>query len=434
MKTILGTGIDIRGGKQQELYMNDADRSGHFWCFGTTRVGKTRLLENMLEQDIRKGNSVVVIDPKGDIPLFSKIYQAAKEAGREDDLMLITPIFPQYSIKLNPLEYYYMPEELVGHLISGIEVGSEPFFYNVAYETSLMIVQAFMLLTEKAYGKRFNFNDVKDVVSHTDLTTLQRNVASLSSDSHHVIQLANDLQKIVDSGQDYYNKVSSSLRVALMELTSGNIGEILGKARGNPVIEKLENGKSVILVAQVGSLMTRKAAFTVGKVLLSMFQSYVGRIFSSGQRVDPPLEIFMDEAQNVLYYGIDDFFAKAGGANVHLHGLSQSVNQIYAMIGRDYGNSTLDNINNKLFMKVPDEETASYVCRHFGTHKQMLSMMSSAGIINVRENEEDILKPEDVLGLQKREFFMMNYDGAFFGKTMDTSDAYINIEYPRATV
>jgi DNA helicase HerA-like ATPase len=101
MKTILGTGIDIRGGKQQELYMNDADRSGHFWCFGTTRVGKTRLLENMLEQDIRKGNSVVVIDPKGDIPLFSKIYQAAKEAGREDDLMLITPIFPQYSIKLN---------------------------------------------------------------------------------------------------------------------------------------------------------------------------------------------------------------------------------------------------------------------------------------------------------------------------------------------
>lgn len=164
--------------------MNDADRSGHFWCFGTTRFGKTRLFENMLEQDIRKGNSVVVIDPKGDIPLFSKIYQVAKEAGRDDDLMLISPIFPQYSIKLNPLEYYYMPEELVGHLISGIEVGSEPFFYNVAYETSLMIVQAFMLLTEKAYGKRFNFNDVKDVVSHTDLTTLQRNVASLSSDSH----------------------------------------------------------------------------------------------------------------------------------------------------------------------------------------------------------------------------------------------------------
>jgi hypothetical protein len=66
MKTILGTGINIRGGKQQEIYMNDADRSGHFWCFGTTRVGKTRLLENMLEQDIQKGNSVVVIDPKGD--------------------------------------------------------------------------------------------------------------------------------------------------------------------------------------------------------------------------------------------------------------------------------------------------------------------------------------------------------------------------------
>jgi len=289
-----------------------------------------------------------------------------------------------------------------------------------------------MLLTEKAYGKRFNFNEVKDVVSFTDLETLQKQVESLGSEPH-IIQIAKDLQKIVKSGPDYYNKVSSSLRVALMELTSGNIGEIIGKARGNPVIERLENGKRIILVAQVGSLLTNKAAFTVGKVLLSMFQSFVGRTFASGGKCSPPLEIMMDEAQNILYYGIEDFFAKAGGANVHLHGFSQSVNQIFARIGKEFGNSVLDNTNNKLFMRVPDVETAEYAAKHFGTVRQMTSMMSTSGILNVREVEDDRVKPEDLLNLRPREFFMMNYEGIYYGETQTTSNRYIDIKYPKAS-
>jgi type IV secretory pathway TraG/TraD family ATPase VirD4 len=434
MKTYIGRGHRlVQRDKEIDIAINDADLSGHFWCFGTTRVGKTRMIENIVEQSINKGYSVVIIDPKGDVELFSKITQVALEAKREDDLMLLSPIFPQYSIQLNPLEHYYMIEELVGHLIAGIEVGKEPFFFNVAYETSLMIVQAFMVLTKKEYGERFNFNDVKDVVSHHDLETLQKKVETIAVDDS-TRQLATDLKKIVDSGQDYYNKVSSSLRVALMELTSGNIGQVIGHARGNPVIDRLESGKGVILVAQVGSLITRKAAFTVGKVLISMLQAYTGRIFSSGRKVQPTLQIIMDEAQNVLYKGIDDFFAKAGGANVQLFGFCQSVNQIYAMLDRSFGNSILDNTNNKGFMRVPDSETAEYVCRHFGVEKQMTSMMSTSGVLNIRETEADVLKVEDVLNLGRREFFMLNYDGAYFGKTNAVSDLYIDVIYPRAEV
>ena len=119
MQTVVGTGHRIKDrSKKAALSINDADLSGHSWVFGTTRVGKTRLIENILEQSINKGYSTVIIDPKGDVELFSKITQVALEAGRKDDLMLISPIFPQYSIKINPLEYYYMPEELVGHLVS----------------------------------------------------------------------------------------------------------------------------------------------------------------------------------------------------------------------------------------------------------------------------------------------------------------------------
>ena len=56
-----------------------------------------------MEQDIKKGQSVVIIDPKGDIGLFSKMVEMAKKCQREQDLLFISTIFPKYSLKINPL-------------------------------------------------------------------------------------------------------------------------------------------------------------------------------------------------------------------------------------------------------------------------------------------------------------------------------------------
>ena len=338
-RTILGVGHGMSDpDMSMHIAVSDSSRKGHFWCFGTTRVGKTRIMENMVEQDIRKGYSVVVIDPKGDIDLFSKIVQVAFEEGRDRELILVTPIYPHLSAVIDPLAYYYMPEELVGHIVSGVEVGKERFFFNVAYEISLVIVQALIMLAAwEGKAKSFNLNDVKNKMSREELEKLKGQIDCV--DTEEAKQLSSDIQKILNSPQDYYGKVSSSLRVALMELTSGNIGKVVGKADENRFIDRLEKGKPVIMVVHLGSLITRKAAFTLGKVVISMVQSFVGRVFSSGRRVTPPLCLYIDECQNVLYYGIEDLFAKAGGADVWVHGFAQSVSQLYAMIGKDYGNA-----------------------------------------------------------------------------------------------
>jgi len=431
-ETTLGKGFDLSTlGESKPVFIPDDDRKGHLWCFGTTRVGKTKIMENLVEQDIRKGYSVVVIDPKGDIELFSKIVQTAFEEGRHEELILVTPIFPQVSAILDPLSHYYMPEELVGHIVSGVEVGKERFFYNVAYEISLVIVQALIMLAELA-GRRptFNLNDVKNLMSKASLEKLMTEIEAI--DTPDARQLAQDMRKIVESPQDYYGKVSSSLRVALMELTSGNIGKIIGKADENRFIKRLQRGERVIMVAQLGSLLTRKAAFTVGKVVVSMIQSFVGRIFSSGGKVNPPLCLHMDEAQNLLYFGIDDLFAKAGGAGVWLHGLCQSVSQLYAALGKDYGNVILDNTNTKIFMRVPDSATAAYAASHFGEIKTFSPILNVGGGISMREIEEETLKPSDLLNLKAREFYMMTYSGVYKGRTKDVSELYLDIRFPEA--
>ena len=227
--------------------------------------------------------------------------------------MLITPIFPEYSAILDPLSSYYMPEELVAHITAWVAVGREPYFFGVAYEVSLIVVQALILLAESnGRNPSFNLNNIKDHISHQDLERLKDRLEYINQPEAE--QLVLDMKKILATPPDYYSKVASSLRVALTELTSGNVGQIIGTADENRFIKRLELGKGIIMVVQLGSLLTKRAAYTAGKVIISMIQAFVGRVYSSGKNVTPSLVMHIDEAQSVLYHGIEDLFAKAGGA------------------------------------------------------------------------------------------------------------------------
>ncbi|RML47172.1 Conjugative coupling factor TraD, SXT/TOL family, partial [Pseudomonas savastanoi pv. glycinea] len=64
-----------------------SERVGHSIVLGTTRVGKTRLAELFITQDIRRKKHgqhevVIVFDPKGDADLLKRMYLEAKRAGR----------------------------------------------------------------------------------------------------------------------------------------------------------------------------------------------------------------------------------------------------------------------------------------------------------------------------------------------------------------
>lgn len=430
----LGTGINLdTPATILPIRYPDSYRKGHFWCFGTTRVGKTRCMENIIEQDIKKGYSVVVIDPKGDADLFSKIVQVAFETGRHDDLMLINPIFPEYSATLDPLSSYYMIEELVAHITAGVAVGREPYYYSVAYEVSLLVVQSLIMLA-RATGQEpsFNLSDIKNNIGHEDLAALKEKLDYIEDPEAE--QLSRDLAKILITPAEFNSKVGSSLRVALTELTSGNIGKIIGNAEEDRFIERLEAEKGVILVVQLGSLLTKRAAYSAGKVLISMIQAFVGRRYSSDKRVTPPLALHIDEAQSVLYHGIEDLFAKAGGAGIYIHGYCQSISQLYAEIGQDRGNTILDNCNTKLFMRVPDTKTAKYVSTHLGEKRTYSPIISLGGGLSIRETEETRIKHTEVLNLGPRQFFLTTYSGVYRGVTRDVSDASIKVIFPDVRV
>ena len=60
--TVLGKGVNLADRSRDLLItIPDGERSGHLGCFGTTRIGKTRLMESVIEQDIHKGYNLAWI-------------------------------------------------------------------------------------------------------------------------------------------------------------------------------------------------------------------------------------------------------------------------------------------------------------------------------------------------------------------------------------
>ena len=67
---------------ERDQYQDLSERVGHTLVLGTTRVGKTRLAEILITQDIHRGDVVIVFDPKGDAELMTRTFVEARKAGR----------------------------------------------------------------------------------------------------------------------------------------------------------------------------------------------------------------------------------------------------------------------------------------------------------------------------------------------------------------
>jgi len=476
--TPIGTGRSLdqdKGMVTYDIRIPFANRPAHVVIFGASGSGKTRLSENIMEHDIRSGCNLVYMDPKIDQDAAAKIVQTAIACGRKDDLMFINTVFPEYSAVINPCAHYFVHEELVEHCVAGIKESKDPFFRDAGKEIVSSIVTGLKILAEagvditllkpqkgakpkakekpkqdvdqQASGeplqeeptkRRFETNlmQIKEFTSREDLSRLAEILKGVTT--REAEDCYNDIQRILQTGEEFYAKVATSLRVALGELTSGNIGKLIGRADENRFIKKLEEGRSVILVCQLGEPIVHDAAFTLGKVIVSMIQSCVGRIISSSrEKLSPPLMIHIDEAPQVIWAGIESFLAQVRSAECCVTMYAQNVNQFYDKLGEPCAKACLGNLNTKIFMRTPDADTAEYVARHFGTVKKLSPVIGAGGQITGREVDEDVVLPFHVISLQPREFFMLSYQdrgtkGRWKGRTSDTTKARVKIRYPDA--
>jgi len=153
----IGAGTDLVPRINEEnpvvpLYIEWGDLAGHLAVYGTTRVGKTRLMVSLIRQCILKGHDIMVVEPKGSKgqETIAWIVQFAEEAGRLRDIKYISPMFKNLSISFNPL--YGLSNEEIASLVSTLIPAKDDFYITMGYTITFAILIGLEFI-EKAEGK-----------------------------------------------------------------------------------------------------------------------------------------------------------------------------------------------------------------------------------------------------------------------------------------
>ncbi|MCL1961735.1 MAG: conjugative transfer system coupling protein TraD [Desulfovibrionaceae bacterium] len=123
--------------------LRQAARTGHMIVMGTTRVGKTRLLELLATQDIHAGKVVIVIDPKGDADLMLRMYAEARRAGRQDRFYLFHLGYPDISARYNGIGNFARITEVATRATNALPAsGDSAAFKEFSWRFSNIVAQA----------------------------------------------------------------------------------------------------------------------------------------------------------------------------------------------------------------------------------------------------------------------------------------------------
>ncbi|HLT04364.1 MAG TPA: type IV conjugative transfer system coupling protein TraD, partial [Pseudomonas sp.] len=140
------------------------ERVGHTLVLGTTRVGKTRLAELYITQDIHRGEVCIVFDPKGDADLLKRMYVEACRAGREREFYVFHLGWPDISCRYNAIGRFSRVTEVASRIAGQLSAeGNSAAFREFAWRFVNIIARALVEL-----GRRPDYLQIQRHVINID--------------------------------------------------------------------------------------------------------------------------------------------------------------------------------------------------------------------------------------------------------------------------
>ena len=368
--------------QEKPLVLAWSDLTGHALFGGTTRSGKTRLLEVVLAEAIRGPGTVVAIDPKGDTELFIRAAYQARLMKRP--FAFFSPAFAEESASFNPLGACDTPSEVATRVQSlmpgGGSMGKDPFFT----EYPLAIVER-LAEAQKAVGERWTIEGLHAVTTLAE--PLKRLVArylqevvfeddgsprdldSLLEDyrgQNLSDRLADELLDDVEKSREYFQKVTANLTPAFRGVTGYGMDKLLSSLEPELTWDGIVRDRTVVYFS-MNSLMFGEVANRIGRVILQDLIGFLGRRYAYD---DPatmsPITILVDEFSNIAYPGFVDALNKGGGARAQFMLAMQSLADPEATMQRDGTQRVLDNLGTRVWFRLADDATAKLATESLG--------------------------------------------------------------------
>ncbi|MBZ1349005.1 MAG: type IV secretion system DNA-binding domain-containing protein [Candidatus Liptonbacteria bacterium] len=237
-----------------------SDRRQHMYLIGRTGVGKTKMMENMIINDIRNGEGIGLIDPHGE---FAETILNFIPPERIDDVIYFNPSDVNYPVGFNPLEgvsgeYRHLIAAGVMSVFKKIwpDVWSARMEY-ILNNTLLALLEfpgstilgIMRMLTEKEYRKKVTEN-LKDPVvksfweNEFNRYTDRYAIEAVAAVQNKIGQLVSNslIRNIIGQSKSTIDirKIMDERKILIANLSHGRIGESNSALLGALFITKLQ--------------------------------------------------------------------------------------------------------------------------------------------------------------------------------------------------
>src|SRR5579884_3114163 len=332
---------------EEPVFVPLSDLEGHMLVSGATRTGKTHYLQLDLVQAIERGREAVIfIDPKGDLNVLHRAFDAAVRAGRAKDFKFFSLAFPRISCTYNPLSNYMLgmeiPDRLAGLLPGGGQ--SEPF-KAFAWEVINVIAQAMLLAGEQPL--------ISKIARYAKVNSTLEELLPRVPDNTPEFQY---LQGLIKHPPDHYDKMVSSLKPMLSKLDGPDFRNLMSVKDPDLDWDTAIRNKQIVYMF-MGSMIVKETAYAIGMLALQDLLNFIGRAYAYDRR-KTPVRLIVDEVGRLVFPGFIDLLSQAGGQGLMAVLAFQSVADLVSVLGPAGAQQILDNTNTKLWFRATDHATA----------------------------------------------------------------------------
>lgn len=396
------------------------ERVGHMLVMGTTRVGKTRLAELLITQDIRRCNAagefevVIVFDPKGDADLLRRMYAESHRAGRQDNFWIFHLGWPDISARYNAVGRFSRISEVASRVAGQLSgEGNSAAFREFAWRFVNIITRALVALGQRpdySLILRYVTNIGELYETYVDnllsekapelVASMQAKMALPLADrdlprhlqgrdngkkiwaSEQVLgspegkklwdPVLDGLRSAVQYDRTYFDKIVASLLPLLEKLTTGKTAALLAPdytdlSDPRPILDwhNIIKSRGVVYVG-LDALSDPVVAAAVGNSMFADLVSEGGHIykFGLGDEGDKKagktvINLHCDEFNELMGDEFIPLINKGGGAGFQVTAYTQTLSDIEARIGNAAkASQVIGNFNSLVMLRVREKNTA----------------------------------------------------------------------------
>ncbi|HEX6961754.1 MAG TPA: type IV conjugative transfer system coupling protein TraD [Lacipirellula sp.] len=393
---------------EADVWIDIRDRVGHALVLGTTRVGKTRLAELLIAQDIRRGEVVIVFDPKGDLDLLRRTYAEAKRAGRLGQFFMFHLGYPELSARYNPVGSFSRITEVATRIAGQLpSEGQSAAFKEFVWRFVNVMARALVALGRKPDYEQINryASNVEplliDYFEHwldrepgasgwreevdsmaIDKKSLDKGLQTRGVRAVTLVEyarrnklydpIAHALASTLNYEKSYFDKLVASLLPLMEKLTTGRTAALL-----SPTYDDMSDWRPVfdwtsvinlgaIVYIGLDALSDYEVAAAVGNSMFADLTSVAGSLYKfgtghglPGQTKPRRIAIHADEFNELIGEEFIPLLNKAGGAGFQVTAYTQTWSDVEARIGsRAKAGQIAGNFNSLIMLRVKEMATA----------------------------------------------------------------------------